>query len=237
MSTQAPAGVQVRDLSVTYGRASAVRNVTMEFLPGVVNAVVGPNGAGKSSLLLALYGAVPSSGTVLADGTDVSGLSPAQHAQGGMAIVPQGRQIFPRLTVRENLQVMAEVLEVGRDRVEQAMERFPVLRDRRQQLAGVLSGGEQQMLAVTRALMGDASVILFDEMATGLAPKIVQELMRTARTLAESGATVIMAEPAIGTVREHIDRGYVLLRGEVVAEAEGGLELENIYKQRMGVAV
>lgn len=230
-------GVEVTDLTVRYGRAIAVADISITFTPGAINAVVGPNGAGKSSLLLAMYGAVPSRGRVVVNGTDLTGMAPAQRARSGLALVPQGRQIFPRLSVSENLQVMAEVLDLGPDRVELAMERFPVLKDRRAQLAGVLSGGEQQMLAVSRALMGDAEVVLFDEMATGLAPLIVQQLMRTARSLADAGVTVIMAEPSIGAVREHIDRGYVMLRGEIVDESVTGLALEQTYKKRMGVQV
>jgi branched-chain amino acid transport system ATP-binding protein len=150
--------------------------------------------------------------------------------------VPQGRQIFPTLTVRENLDVMAEVLKLGRPAVDRALERFPRLVERQRSLAGVLSGGEQQMLAVTRALMADpCHVLLLDEMATGLAPLIVQGLMRTVRELAASGTTVVMAEASIGAVRDDIGRGVMLLRGEVVATADGGAELDGLYRSRMGL--
>jgi branched-chain amino acid transport system ATP-binding protein len=223
-------------LWVRYGLATAVAGVDVEFEPGRINAIVGPNGAGKSSLLLALCGAVPSTGVVTLGGEDVSALAPAERARKGVSLVPQGRQIFPTLTVRENLDVMAEVLKLGKPAVDRALERFPRLVERQRSLAGVLSGGEQQMLAVTRALMADpCHVLLLDEMATGLAPLIVQGLMRTVRELAASGTTVVMAEASIGAVRDDIDRGVMLLRGEVVATADGGTELDGLYRSRMGL--
>lgn len=221
---------------VRYGTATAVAGVDIAFESGKINAVVGPNGAGKSSLLLALCGAVPAAGVVTLGGRDISALTPAQRARDGVALVPQGRQIFPTLTVRENLDVMAEVLGVGGGEVDRALARFPVLVDRARALAGVLSGGEQQMLAVTRALMADpCHVLLLDELATGLAPLIVQRLMRTVRELADTGTTVVMAEASIGAIRGDIDRGVILLRGEVVATADGGDELDTIYRSSMGL--
>ena len=148
---------------------------------GAVTALVGPNGAGKSSLLLAAYGSVPSTGTVFLDGEEVSGLRTAARARAGIAMVPQGRQLFPRLNVADNLQVMAELLRLPRSAVDEAIDRFPILRTRLRSLVGVLSGGEQQMLVVTRALMGSPRVMLLDEMMTGLAPLIVRELADTVR--------------------------------------------------------
>src|SRR5699024_7205940 len=127
----------------------------------VITGVIGPNGAGKSSLLRALYGSVPiAGGRVVLDGADVTHRSAKDRAKAGLALVPQGRQLFPRLSVRENLQVMANQLGLPGDRVGAAMDRFPVLKQRARHLAGVLSGGEQQMLAVTRALMTDPTVLL-----------------------------------------------------------------------------
>jgi branched-chain amino acid transport system ATP-binding protein len=226
----------VKDLAVRYGTATAVAGVDIAFAPGRINAIVGPNGAGKSSLLLAINGGVAATGAISLGGRDISGLSPATRARQGVALVPQGRQIFPTLTVRENLDVMAEVLHLGRDAVNQALARFPVLIERSRALAGVLSGGEQQMLAVTRALMADpCHVLLLDEMATGLAPLIVQRLMRTVRELADAGTTVIMAEASIGAISSHIDQGIVLLRGKIVANADNGLELDRLYRNRMGL--
>jgi branched-chain amino acid transport system ATP-binding protein len=225
----------VEGMTVRYGKATALDGVSIEAPGGQITAVVGPNGAGKSSLLLSIYGSVASSGRVILDGEDISGLSATKRAHSGIAIVPQGRQTFPRLTVRANLQVMAESLRLGKDEVERALDFFPRLRERSRQLAGVLSGGEQQMLAVARALMGEPRVVLFDEMATGLAPIIVQQLVESARELASRGVVVLLAEPSIGAIAADIDRGSILLRGRVAAVVDGGEQLAHAYEERLGV--
>jgi branched-chain amino acid transport system ATP-binding protein len=227
--------VSVAGLQVSYGNATAVAGVDLDFAPGRIHVVVGPNGAGKSSLLLALYGAVESTGTVTVGGRDISALRPADRARSGIGLVPQGRQVFPTLTVRENLAVFAEVLKTGPASVEAALARFPRLVDRAGTLAGNLSGGEQQMLAVTRALMTRSSVLLFDEMCTGLAPVVVQQLMTVARELADAGSTVIMAEASIGAIRHDVDGGVVLVRGVVAAAADFGVDLDARYRAAMGV--
>lgn len=228
--------LSIRDLRVQYGTATALAGVDIDFTPGAINAIVGPNGAGKSSLMLAVNGAVESTGTVSLNGADLGRRGPSARARQGIALVPQGRQIFPTLTVRENLEVMAEVLGKDKDAVTRALERFPVLVERSRSLAGILSGGEQQMLAVTRALMAEpCKVLLLDEMVTGLAPMIVLRLLATARELAESGTTVIMAEGSIAAISHEIDRGVVLLRGEVVDSADDGSTLDGHYRRRMGV--
>ncbi len=230
-------GLQVRGLTVRYGKAQALDAVTFDAAPGAITALVGPNGAGKSSSLNAIYGGVASTGEVLLDGMDINRLTAMQRARAGVALVPQGRQLFMRMSVRENLEVMARLLEVGDTEVEAGLDRFPILRERSRQFAGVLSGGEQQMLAVSRALMGKPRVLLLDEMVTGLAPKIVAELVAIAVRMAADGATVLLAEPSIGAVRERIGRGFVLLRGGVVAEAVGGAALAAAYQHHMGVGV
>ncbi len=222
-------------VSVRYGESVAVADASLTFTGGAVTGVVGPNGAGKSSLLLAAYGSVAATGRVTLDGEDIGGLSAARRAARGLALVPQGRQIFPRLTVRENLQVMADTLGLPGGQVETALDRFPVLRERARALAGVLSGGEQQMLAVSRALMGSPKALLLDEMSTGLAPLVVAELMDTARRLAEEGTVVVVVEPSIGAIRDRLDRGYVLLRGRASDPVEGGRELDAAYQRAMGV--
>ncbi|MFF5257778.1 ABC transporter ATP-binding protein [Actinomadura viridis] len=229
--------LSVSGLSVRYGDSVAVSDVSLTFPGGAVSAVVGPNGAGKSSLLLAAYGSVASTGRVTLDGEDVSGLGAARRSGRGLALVPQGRQIFPTMTVRENVQVMADTLGLPGGEVETTLDRFPVLRERARALAGVLSGGEQQMLAVSRALMGSPKALLLDEMSTGLAPLIVAELMDTARRLADEGTAVVVVEPSIGAVRDRIDRGYVLLRGRASEPVDGGRALEAAYQHAMGVTV
>jgi branched-chain amino acid transport system ATP-binding protein len=228
--------LRVEGLTVRYGHGSALSDVDLTIPGGAVTGLVGPNGAGKSSLLLAAYGSVPSSGRIFLDGEDVSGLKPAARARAGLAIVPQGRQLFPRLNVADNLQVMAELLRLPKSAVDEAIDRFPILRTRLRSLVGVLSGGEQQMLVVTRALMGSPRVLLLDEMMTGLAPLIVRELADTVARLARDGVAVVMAEPALGASRRVIDRGYVLIRGAVVATEEGGgRALDRAYQHAVGV--
>jgi branched-chain amino acid transport system ATP-binding protein len=236
MSPEPTGELRVEGLTVRYGRATALTDVGLRAPRGAVTAVVGPNGAGKSSLLLGIYGSVDASGTVLVDGEDMSKMKPINRARAGVAIVPQGRQLFPRLNVRDNLQVMAETLRLPASAVSEAMDRFPILRQRSRSLAGVLSGGEQQMLVVSRALMSSPRVLLLDEMMTGLAPRIVQSLAATVQTLANDGVAVLLAEPSIGAVRSIITRGYVLIRGDVVATEEaGGRALDAAYQSAMGV--
>ena len=218
-----------------YGKALAVDAISFDAAAGEVTAMVGPNGAGKSSCLNAIYGGVEASGQVLLDGEDISRMPPMQRARHGVALVPQGRQLFMRMSVRENLEVMARLLDARDADIDAGLERFPVLRQRSRQLAGVLSGGEQQMLAVSRALMGRPRLLLLDEMITGLAPLIVGELAATAVRMASEGAVVLLAEPAIGAIMQHIARGVVLLRGRVVAEETGGAALEAAYQRHMGV--
>jgi branched-chain amino acid transport system ATP-binding protein len=152
----------VSGLSVRYGGASALADVSLTAPGGKVTALVGPNGAGKSSLLLAAYGSVPATGTVLLDGEDVSKLAPAARARAGIAVVPQGRQLFPRLNVLDNMRVMAELLRLPSSAVDEAIDRFPILRTRARSLVGELSGGEQQMLVVSRAHRCSPKVLLRD---------------------------------------------------------------------------
>ncbi len=222
-------------ITVRYGKATAVGDATITAPAGSVTAVVGPNGAGKSSLLLAAYGSVPSSGSVQLDGHDIAKMTTIERARLGVALVPQGRQLFPRMTVVENMQVMAEMLHLPRTAVSDALDRFPILRERSRHLAGVLSGGEQQMLVVSRALMGSPKVLLLDEMMTGLAPKIVQSLSETVNSFTNDGVAAILADPSLGRIRGMVDRGYVLLRGSVVAEAQDAAKLDRAYQDAMGV--
>lgn len=230
------AELRAEQVSVRYGRATALHNVDLVAPAGRVTAVVGPNGAGKSSLVLAIYGSAPATGRVLFDGVDLSGMRAAARARSGVALVPQGRQLFPRLTVRENLLVLAEALRLPPREVDAALDRFPILRERARSLVGVLSGGEQQMLVVSRALMGSPRLLLLDEMTTGLAPLVVAQLADTIVSLTRQGVVVVLAEPSISPVVSIVDRGYVLIRGQVVAtEEQGGQRLSEAYQAAMGI--
>ena len=223
-----------RNLRVRYGQIEAVNDVTLQVPAGAITAIVGPNGAGKSSLIQAIMGAVRgATGQVLLDGAALERLDPTARARAGLALVPQGRQIFPHLTVWENLQVMADAIGLAKGAATEAMQRFPILETRRRLPAGVLSGGEQQMLAFARALMARPKVLLLDEPSLGLAPLIVEELIRTVVALAAGGMAVLVAEPSIRFIRGHIDRGYVMFRGHIVAETTSAAALEAAYLARM----
>jgi branched-chain amino acid transport system ATP-binding protein len=229
--------LEIAQLTVRYGRAVAVDNVNVRAPGGMVTCLVGPNGAGKSSVILAAYGAVGSTGSIKVDNEEIAGSSSVARARHGLAIVPQGHQLFPRLTVRENLRVYADMLKLPGSAVDDALDRFPILRERAKRLAGILSGGEQQMLVVSRALMMTPRVILLDEIMTGLAPRIVESLVDVVRDLSTSGIAVLMAEPSIHAVRGVLDRGYVMIRGKVVDVSEsGGVDLDDRYISAMGIA-
>lgn len=183
--------LRVRSLRVDYAGAVALDVTDLDFPAGCVTGLIGPNGAGKTSLLDGLYGTVGTAKLRL--GTeDISSWSPMRRRTGGIGIVPQGRQLFPTLSVADNLAVMGSLLGTDQSEQDRVMEMFPILKERAKQLAGVLSGGEQQMLAMGRALMGSPSVLLLDEMNTGLAPKIVRQLNEEVTRLAEEGTTVVV---------------------------------------------
>lgn len=232
-----PQALEASGINVRYGSAQAVANASLRVEPGRITALVGPNGAGKSTLLGALVGARGAGGgAVVFGGEQINALDPTGRAKMGLTLVPQGRQVFPTLTVHENLLVMADALSLPHDRVEEASSRFPILRERRGVAAGSLSGGEQQMLALARALMARPKVLLLDEPTLGLAPVIVSEIIRTVADLAAGGMAILIAEPSIRLVRGQIDRGYVMIRGQIVAEAQGAGDLEQAYLESMGMA-
>lgn len=227
--------LEANDISVRYGSATAVTGVSLSAPTGMVTAVVGPNGAGKSSLFSAIFGSVRCTGTVRMGEQQVDGWAPDRRARAGFAYVPQGRQLFMRMSVAENLQVGADLLGLGKDAIESAFERFPILRKRANNYAGVLSGGEQQMLVLGRALLRKPEILLLDEMMTGLAPKIVAELRDLVAGLAGDGVTVLIAEPSLAVLRSIVQRGYVMQRGELVSACDDVGELEAAYRQSMGV--
>lgn len=227
--------LHVTDLSVLYGRATAVERASFVAPAGKITAIVGPNGAGKSSLALGVYGSIPATGAISLGDRELGSLDAISRARAGLAIVPQGRQLFPRLTVRENLQVLAEILKLGQTEVNVALDRFPILRERENRLAGVLSGGEQQMLVVSRALMGAPKALILDEMMTGLAPKIVAELLATITSATAEGVAVLILDPALGPLKRAIDRGHVIMRAQLGPEIQGAVALDSAYQRAMGV--
>ena len=211
-------------MSARYGPVPALRDVSLEVRAGELVALIGANGAGKSTLLRAIAGLVaPAAGRVALDGRDVTGQAPEAMIRAGVALVPERRRVFAPLTVLDNLELGGYALPRGhgfRSRleagVEEAYRLFPVLRRRRDQLAGTLSGGEQQMLAIGRALMTRPRLLLCDEPSLGLAPLVVAEIMRLLSTLREAGTTILLVEQNARMALRSADRAYVLEVGSVV---------------------
>ena len=222
MSASTAPLLEVRDLHVAYGHVEAVRGVTLSVAEGRIITLIGPNGAGKTSILSALAGLVrPRSGTVRLGGVDVTGLPAHRAVAAGLALVPEGRAILGRMTVDENLVLAGEKRQAG-DRLGAAIEeqyrRFPILGERRDLLAGTLSGGEQQMLAFARALLMRPRILLLDEPSMGLSPILVARIFDTVRTIHREGATVLLVEQNARLALDISDYGYVLERGKLVLE-------------------
>jgi branched-chain amino acid transport system ATP-binding protein len=235
MTEKRHAHLRLSSLAVTYGRAAAVADATLDVVGGRITALLGPNAAGKTSTLHGITGVVPASGSVVLDGDELLELSQARRARLGVALVPQGRQLFPDLTVEENLRIAVDLNRLDRGAVAQGLDLFPVLRERRRAPAGVLSGGQQQMLALARAIIVQPRVLLLDEAVDGLAAGTVRELMGVVTALANSGVAVLMAEPTAGPILEWVDDGYVLMRGHVLARGETREELEAAYEHHLGL--
>jgi branched-chain amino acid transport system ATP-binding protein len=211
--------LEITDLVVSYGHVQAVRGVSINVHPGALVALIGGNGAGKSSVLNAAAGLVkPRAGRIMFAGRDVSSWPAHRVARSGLVLVPQGRQVIAPLSVRENLELGAYVrrdAEISAD-MEQMFVRFPQLATRRSQLAGLLSGGEQQMLAMARGLMSRPKMMLMDEPSMGLSPKILDQLFGAIRNIASSGVPVLLVEQNAIKALEISDYAYVLQNGEVV---------------------
>ena len=212
--------LSVHKLEVAYGGIKAVKGIDLEIGRGELVALIGANGAGKSSTLKALAGLLkPSAGRIDYDGAEITG-KPAYHlVRRGLAMVPEGRGVFPRLTVAENLAMGAYIHDdksaIARD-FERAYTLFPRLAERRAQPAGTLSGGEQQMLAMARALMCRPRLLLLDEPSMGLAPLMVQKIFETVRAVAAEGVTMLLVEQNAKLALETCDRGYVMESGAIV---------------------
>jgi branched-chain amino acid transport system ATP-binding protein len=221
----APPLLDVQAISVFYGPVQALRGVTIEVFEGEMVALLGANGAGKTTTLRTISGMLaPERGTVTLAGHRIDRLPAYDVVSTGVAHVPEGRELFSGMSVEENLQLgyasqRHDAKEYGRRR-DQVMEFFPILRERAKQAAGTLSGGEQQMLVVARALMSAPRLLLVDELSLGLAPKIVSQLFDILRTVNEAGTAVVLVEQFVHMALENTDRAYVLRKGEVVAHGK-----------------
>ena len=217
--------LEIRDLDLFYGDAQALDSVSLDVNQGEVVAIIGANGAGKTSLIRAIAGMTqPARGSIRFEGADITGRPNSRICDLGVAQVAEGRQIFPSMSVRENLE-MGAVLPRARAKRKATLERcyamFPKLKVRADQAAGTLSGGEQQMLAIGRCLMGQPRLMMFDEPSLGLAPAVVSEMFRIIKTLHAEGMTVILVEQNVSASLKLADRGYVLENGRIVLSGSG----------------
>ena len=212
----------IDDLGVCYGPVPALRGVSLTVGDGEMVALVGANGAGKTTTLRTISGMLsPSAGSISFDGARIDGLPSHKVIGHGVAHLPEGRALFSDMSVLDNLRLGAwtQPNEKGtRRRVAEVMDYFPILRERSKQAAGTLSGGEQQMLGVARALMSEPKLLIVDELSLGLAPKIVAQLFQILNTINSQGTAVLMVEQFVHMALEHCDRAYVLAKGEVVLE-------------------
>jgi branched-chain amino acid transport system ATP-binding protein len=209
--------LEIQDLHAGYGKISAVRGISLSVRPGSVTLVLGANGAGKTTTLRTVAGLhPPQSGEVLLDGARITGLEAHKVVRRGVVLVPEGRRVFAPLTVQENLRLGAyTAVAKAAANLERVYEMFPILRERRSGAAGLLSGGEQQMLAFGRALMSEPRIMLLDEPSMGLAPAVVESVAAQVRSMADSGIGILMVEQNAEVGLEVADEVVVVARGEV----------------------
>jgi len=233
--------LSVRDVHTYYGSIHALQGVSLEVARGEIVTLIGGNGAGKSTTLNSICGIVHArSGQILLNGVDLVGTPAHEITARGVTQVPEGRRIFARLTVHENLEMGAFIVRDKASiqaRVEEAFERFPRLRERQKQIAGTLSGGEQQMLAIARALMSNPQVLLMDEPSMGLAPVLVDQIFATIDKLHADGTTILLVEQNARMALQVADRGYVLETGRIVLadKAEALRDNEMVRRAYLGI--
>ena len=222
--------LELQDLQVSYGGIRALKGISIQVNEGEIVSLIGANGAGKSTTLRAISGLERAqSGKIIYDGEDITGKPSKYMVQNGLIQVPEGRLIFPDMTVLENLKIGA-YLRSDRDvdaDIQRMYELFPRLKERAWQMAGTLSGGEQQMLAVGRALMSKPKLLMMDEPSLGLAPLVVKDIFSIIRTIRDSGVTVLLIEQNANAALKIADRGYVLETGRITLEGSGRELLSN----------
>lgn len=209
----------IENVSVSYGKVEAVRNVSIEVEEGQIATIIGPNGAGKTTLMTAVIGLLPSTGRITFQGRDLGRMTVEDRVAMGLCLVPEKRELFSEMSVRDNL-LLGAYSRYDRSsfasQLEAVYERFPRLKQRQTQAAGTLSGGERQMLALGRALMAKPKLLILDEPSLGLAPLIVREIFHTIASLRELGVSVLLVEQNARAALETADVGYVLETGEIV---------------------
>ncbi len=219
--------IEVRNIDVAYGRVPVLKDVSLSVAPGEIVTLIGANGAGKTTLFRAITGALPKRrGSITLDGRDITASSPESVAREGLAVVPEGRRLFGPMSVLDNLMLGSYLRLAKGDKasveedLQQVFDLFPRLAERRDQLARTLSGGEQQMVAVSRALMARPKVILMDEPSIGLAPIIVREVFEVIKKLKESGITILLIEQNARMALKVADRAYVMEMGKITADGD-----------------
>ena len=226
--------LDVKDLNVYYGKIHAIKNISLTVEEGELVSLIGANGAGKTSLLTAIMGQIPSTGQISFEGQAVHGNGTMEIVRNGMTMVPEGRRVFPRTSVMDNLLLGAysrKDKENVKGDLNKIFEMFPRLLERKNQLAGTLSGGEQQMLAMGRALMSKPRIILMDEPSMGLSPLLVKEIFKIIRQVNRNGVTVLLVEQNAKMALEIANRAYVLETGTIKMEGEA-TELANNIEVR-----
>jgi branched-chain amino acid transport system ATP-binding protein len=228
--------LEVADIATAYGKIEALKGVSLSAEKGRITCLLGPNGAGKTTLMYTIAGILqPRRGSIRLDGQEIAGLASSRIVARGLALVPENRLVFAQMSVRENLQAGAyqrrDNTAVAED-IERMYARFPRLQERREQLAGTLSGGEQQMLAVARALMSRPRILLMDEPSLGLAPMIVEEVFSIIRTLNRDGVTIFLVEQNAHMALKVANHFYLMEQGRVTFSGEPGKLAEDEVIQR-----
>jgi branched-chain amino acid transport system ATP-binding protein len=228
--------LKIKDINVFYGDIQALWQVSLEVKPGEILALLGSNGAGKSTALRAISGILqPRGGFIEFEGRRIDRLSPHKIVELGIAHVPEGRRVFPLMTVAENLDMGSYLGAARKNRkasIEYIYHLFPRLKEREKQLAGTLSGGEQQMLAVGRGLMLKPKILILDEPSLGLAPLLVREIFQTVKKIKQEGVTILLVEQNVRHTLSMADRGYVLENGKIVLTGGGKELLENDHVRK-----
>ena len=223
--------LEVKDINVFYGPVQALRGVSLELHEREMVALIGTNGAGKTTTLRTISGLLaPSSGEIWFEDERIDGLAAYRVIERGIAHLPEGRELFADMSVLDNLRLGHWTRRKGskfRARADEVMDHFPILRERSSQAAGTLSGGEQQMLGVARALMSEPKVLVVDELSLGLAPKIVEQLFDILHAVNDLGASVLIVEQFVHMALEHTDRAYALMKGEVALEGRSRTLLDS----------
>lgn len=233
--------LSINKINVFYGKIQVLWDVSFEVRAGEIVSIIGSNGAGKTTTLKSIVGLIqPASGSVTLSGQNLNTTPAYQIVCGGIALVPEGRKLFPKMSVMENLE-MGAYMPAARKKKSQnldlVLDLFPVLRERRNQLAGTLSGGEQQMLAIGRALMSSPNLLMLDEPSLGLSPLLVDEIFQNVKSLNDQGITILLVEQNVAQALELAHRAYVLETGRIVAEgpAKELLESELVRTAYLGM--